>query len=362
MSLRVWRYIGFRGKTPAIPDAYAPSQDLRFALCTCAYNEESVIRAKAENLIALAGTAPNTDVLVYVDGCSDETGTILKSFSRQITVVHSSERHGKTHGMNQLVDLTTASVLVFSDANVRLDLGVLKRLGEHFSNPRVGCVCGNLIYTNESESTTAQIGSVYWKGEQTIKQLESIWGQVIGADGSLFAVRANAYRRPPSHLIDDFYVSLGVLLSGYHVIQVGNVVAYERSATRSQEEFYRKARIACQAVNVHRALWPEISRMPILTLYMYISHKVLRWLCVYFMGSSAILIFIGLCFAGHATAASITACATGGAIVAGWRWKIRPVSQIADILLALVGTGYGVIQSFRGNNYRTWEPAASIRQ
>jgi cellulose synthase/poly-beta-1,6-N-acetylglucosamine synthase-like glycosyltransferase len=362
LSLRVLRFVGFRARTPIIATASGEPQYPRFALCTCAYNEENVIRAKVENMIALAATVPNTDVLVYVDGSSDETGNILTAFSRQITVIQSSERQGKTHGMNELVARTTASVLVFSDANVRLDLAVLKRLSEYFLNPNVGCVCGNLIYTNDSESTTAQVGSLYWRGEQAIKRLESTWGRVMGADGSLFAVRAKSYRKPPSNLIDDFYVSLKVLLSGDDVIQVDDVIAYERSATRSAEELLRKARIACQAFNVHRALWPEISRMPASTIYMYISHKLLRWLSVFFLVMSGTLAFMALCIAGHARGASIAVCVAGGAIAAGWRWQIRPLSQIADMLLALAGTGYGVIQSFRGTSYRTWEPAASIRE
>lgn len=321
-----------------------------------------MIRAKAENLIMLSASAPNSEILVYADGCTDDTVGILSAFSEAITVVGSDVRKGKTHGMNELVDRTIAGVLVFSDANVQLESDILERLGVHFSNPRVGCVCGNLVYTNYSESATAQIGSAYWRGEQSIKRLESNWGKAMGADGSLFAIRRDLYRQAPSHLIDDMYVSLCVLIAGYDVIQVDDVIAYERSASASVEEFRRKTRIACQAFNVHRALWPELCHMPWFTLYMYISHKLLRWFSVFFFAASGVSLFTALCLTGYAIGASIGACAAVFCVWAGHRWEIKPLSQIADIILALSGTGYGVIQSFRGAQYRTWEPADSIRR
>jgi len=61
--------------------------------------------------------------------------------------------------------------------------------GIHFADPRIGCVCGHLIYTNRDANVTAQIGSLYWRSEELIKRLETRTGSVMGADGSLFAVR-----------------------------------------------------------------------------------------------------------------------------------------------------------------------------
>ena len=55
----------------------------------------------------------------------------------------------------------------------------------------------------------------------------------------------------------------------------------ERSASSWREEYRRKVRIACQAWNVHRALWPELKRAPPLKLYGYVSHRLLKWLLPY---------------------------------------------------------------------------------
>ncbi len=355
--------IFWRRFKPSRPDPeLRPPGGLRFALCTCAYNEERQIESKLQNLLALAATVPDSQVLVYVDGASDRTAQIVEGYADRITVLVSVERHGKTYGMNLLVARTDADVLVFSDANVMLDSRVLQRLAGHFSAPNVGCVSGNLVYTNGAESATAQTGAAYWRWEQLIKRLEGTWGRVIGADGSLFAVRRALHRPPPEHIIDDMYVSLIVLLSGYRVLQADDVIAYERSVSVSSEEIQRKIRIACQAFNVHRLLWQHIKRMDLLSIYMYVSHKLLRWFSICFILLAGGCFLAGLASAGHPRLAILLVFVIVGGLFAGWRWRIKGLTHAADAVSALVGTGIGVVQSLRGKQYRTWQPAASIRK
>ena len=127
--------------------------------------------------------------------------------------------------MNRLVAASESDLIVFTDANVLLANDALDRLTRHFEDDRVGCVCGNLIYINADDSVTAATGSLYWKLEQFIKRRESLFGSVMGADGSIFAIRRALHRPPPDHIIDDMFVSFQVLCAGYQVIQVGDVKA-----------------------------------------------------------------------------------------------------------------------------------------
>ena len=123
-------------------------------------------------------------------------------------------------------------------------------------------------------------GSLYWRIEEGIKQIESDAFSVIGADGSLFAVRRSAHVIVPDDIIDDFYVSMKVVINGLRVARAPEALAFERSATSTADEFHRKIRIACQAFNVHRLIWPEIRRRPLLA-YCYVSHRLLKWLIGY---------------------------------------------------------------------------------
>jgi len=277
------------------------------------------------------------EILVYVDQSSDATAEICRRYADRITLHVASRRTGKTHGMNLLVAQTTADVVVFSDANVMLDPNVLLRLEHHFADARIGCVCGNLVYTNADESTTARSGSLYWRFEEWVKRLETDTGSVMGADGSLFAIRRALHEAPPDHIIDDMYVSFMVLCSGHRVVQAQDVRAYEESVTSMNEEFRRKVRIACQAFNVHRLMWPRLKQLSAGSLYKYVSHKLLRWFTIY------LLALAWLAWLGAALAAGRFELAAAVAVMPfvlwlfGHRWPVQPFAQLFDILSAFAG-------------------------
>ncbi len=341
--------------------AQAEPRPVRFAICMCAYNEERVIEQKMRNLMELREREPGLQILVYVDASSDRTAAILAPYADRIFLHVSSERHGKTYGMNLLSARVDADILVFTDANVMLDPACLDDLRRHFADPHIGCVCGNLNYINGGASITAASGSLYWRFEEALKRLESQTGSMIVADGSIFAVRRELRHAPPDHIIDDMYVSLMALIDGHRVIQAPDVRAYEESVAKSSEEFSRKVRIACQAFNVHRLLWPRLRRMDWLTRYKYVSHKLLRWLSIFFLGIAALAFVAALVSAGHPLIALglVAVAFVCGAL--GYVWSVRPFAQIVDLLLALLGAGLGVLRSLRGERFQTWTPANSIR-
>ncbi len=332
------------------------------AVCVCAYNEEAVIATRVDNLLALRRTLPGLDILVYVDAATDATAGILEGYGESIKLVVSQERHGKTHGMNRLVAMTGAEIVVFSDANVTFAPDAIVRLLAPFADPAVGCACGHLRYVQAGPAgSTAATGSLYWRLEEHIKALESATGSVMGADGSIFALRRALHRPPPPTLIDDMYVSLAALCDGARVVRAADAVAYEAAVSRPAEEFSRKIRIACQAFNVNRALWPRLMRLPALDRYKYVSHKLLRWLSIYFLGLACLfaLAAIGL-FAGALAGTG----AAAGLVVAGLvvrRAERGMIGKIREVLAALLATGIGVWRSCRGERFQTWNPPASAR-
>lgn len=346
-------------RTPgATVDERAP---LSFAICMCAYNEERVIESKVRNLLRLREREPGLQILIYVDASTDRTAHLLRRYASSVELHVSDERHGKTYGMNLLSARADADVLVFTDANVMLDLDCLSDLREHFADPQVGCVCGNLNYTNDDASVTAASGSLYWRFEEALKRLESATGSMMGADGSIFAIRRKLRHAPPDHIIDDMYVSLVALIEGHRVIQAPDVCAYEESVSNAGEEFGRKVRIACQAFNVHRLLWPRLRHTDLLTRYKYVSHKLIRWLSIYFLALGALACVAALISAGYTVIAMLLIALAVLSMVLGHVWSVKPFAQIVDVLVALSGAGLGVWRSIRGERFQTWTPANSIR-
>jgi cellulose synthase/poly-beta-1,6-N-acetylglucosamine synthase-like glycosyltransferase len=332
------------------------------AICMCAYNEERVIDAKMANLLAIKRAHPGVEILVYVDAASDRTAERLRAYQDEIRLVVATERHGKTHGMNLLVSMVQKPIILFTDANVMIDVDAPARLMRYFADPTIGCVSGHLRYTNPEASVTAHTGSLYWRLEEWTKRLESRTGSAIGADGSLFAIRRELHRAPPDHIIDDMYVSMMIYCEGHRVVQADDVIAYEESVTVAGEEFHRKIRIGCCAYNVHRVLWPYIREANALSMYKYVSHKWMRWCTIFFLIASAGVSETGLLLGGHASIATCLAGIATLGLLLGASMAKGPLAQLWDILSALAATGLGVLQSLRGERFQTWTPAGSIRK
>jgi cellulose synthase/poly-beta-1,6-N-acetylglucosamine synthase-like glycosyltransferase len=359
--LSLWLMRQVRRRREDVPPA-DPGRRSSFAICVCAYNEEATIERKVRNMLALRRRVGSLEILVYVDAATDRTAALLEPFAGEISVHVAPRRLGKTHGMNLLVERATAEIVVFSDANVLLEENAVAALAEAFQDDRTGCVCGHLIYVNAQGTPTSSVGSIYWRLEEWIKEFESGAGAVMGADGSLFAIRRQLHRPVPPNLIDDMFLSLSVLCDGYRVVRARNAIAFEESVTSPVEEFGRKIRIACQAFNVHRQLWPRLRQLPLSIVYMYVSHKLLRWLSIYSLALSGLAAAVGLSDLG------VPLPVTGAVIIglAGLLWwagarHLPPFAQAREVLIALIGAGIGVAEAFRGKQYQTWTPASSIR-
>jgi cellulose synthase/poly-beta-1,6-N-acetylglucosamine synthase-like glycosyltransferase len=327
----------------------------------CAHNEENVIDAKARNLMALKQQYRGScEILAYVDGCTDRTREILEKFGDAIKVLGSDEHRGKSYGMSLLAEAARGRILVFTDANVIISDSALDVAVEYFEDPSIGCVCGNLRLTNPADSVTASIGSAYWRFEEWIKQLESDTGSTLGADGSLFAVRTDLYRRTPSDIIDDMHTSLNVLIQGKRVVRAQDFAAYETVTVRPRDEFGRKVRIACRAFNCFRLLATQLHRTGLWNVYKLYGHKVLRWFGIFFISLAVFPLSAGLAMDKHWVALSVF----GGLAILGavsWIAEIRRLSAPFEIFLAFLATGFGVIQSLCGKRYQRWHIAASSR-
>ena len=359
LSLILARQLGTVSRPLGIAE---PVEAPSCAICMSVYNEAEVIRRKVEEVLALRAAHGPLDILIYVDGATDDTTQILRAYQDEVTLVVNDERRGKTHGMNCLVTMTRASIIVFTDANVRIDIGALGALRKYFSDPEVGCVSGQLSYVNESVSATASVGASYWRFDEWTKELETATGSIMGAGGALFAVRGSLVgHRPADDLIDDLYVPLHMLCDGHRVISAPDVRAYQIHTTRATDEFRRKIRIACQCMRVHFALWPRLKTLSPWNLYKYLGRRLLRWVGGYLFLAAGLCFAIAMCsvlgfwvsLAGMLTSAAI--------IVLGYWMGLPMIGKLANVALAFTGNAIGVALALRGESFATWNLARSAR-
>ncbi len=329
------------------------------ALFFAAYNEERALPSKLANIAEIKARYPWIEVIAYSDMSSDRTLEMLLARPDLLRVVPSHERTGKATGMRHMVASTDAEICIFTDANVILDPDSIEPLLDYFTDPEVGGVAGTLRYTNDGESLTAEVSGLYWRLEEWIKQQEARSGSIMGADGSIFATRRKLYPVVPPHLLDDMTVSMSTIFEGYRLIHALDVIAYEKNATASADEFRRKRRIACRAFNTHRHLWPSIRRtFGAADTYKYVSHKLLRWLGLPILALAAICTTVLLLHAGQPLLALLLWVLAGAGLLAA-RAHIRPFSQIAEILWSISAIFVGLTDSWRGQTYQTWAPAKS---
>jgi len=333
-----------------------PSATLMFS----AYNEAQALPSKLANIEVIKALYPDIEVLAYSDMSNDETLALLESRSDLLRVVPAQERTGKATGMRKMVAQAHGEICIFTDANVLLEPDTIASLLDYFRNAEIGGVSGTLRYINDAESPTASVGGLYWRLEETIKALESRCGSMMGADGSVFATRRALYPEVPAHLLDDMAVSLSVTFSGHRLVSAPDVIAYERNTTDPRDEFRRKRRIACRAFNTHCHLWPSIVRhFPVIDIYKYVSHKLLRWFGAPLLISAATALSIALWREGHD---KLIIALWGSAIVIfvlGEALRLRPFVTLTGIAMSILATFIGVVDAVRGRTYQTWAPAKS---
>ena len=94
-------------------------------------------------------------LLIHSDASSDGTNEVLQSVAGEFTLSLAEGRSGKSAGMNRLLSMTKAEVVIYTDANVMIDPRAVTNLPRYFRDPEVGCVTGHLVYDNAGESQTA---------------------------------------------------------------------------------------------------------------------------------------------------------------------------------------------------------------
>ena len=349
-------------RRPYLPPENAHTEGMKAALLFCAYNEEASLPEKIENLRALKKVRPDLDILVYSDCSDDRTNELLESAADILRPVIGTTRTGKVVGMQRLVSMTDADILIFMDANVILEPDSLNRLLQYFTNPEIGCVAGTLLYISdddESETPTAKVGGLYWKLEEHIKRLESESGSTMGADGSIFARRAPGYPEIPAHLVDDLAASISVLFDGQRCVSAPDVIAYERSVGVSHEEFNRKRRIACGSVATYWHLLPQLRDISAIDRFKFFSHKILRWWGAVFLLASLFFFYLGGWSLGYPQQAF--AIIAGGV---GLFWLLGALGvpvfvTLYEVVRAIIATAIGMLEAYRGRTYQTWTPAKS---
>ena len=249
------------------------------SLVISAFNEEEVIRRKLGNSLGLDYPKDKLEILVVSDGSTDSTSDIVREYeTRGIKLLQRNHRAGKTSIQNFSIHQTTGEIIVFSDANAIYEPESLANLVQHFSNKSVGCVCGELRYRSNDGSVASDQENIYWEYEKFLKRKENLFGTILGANGSIYAVRKSDYQPLSPNIISDFIEPLKIVEKGKRVVYEPTAISIEDASQTFNEEFKRKKRIILRSIYSLFACRNllNILKKPKLS-FQLISHKIIRW-------------------------------------------------------------------------------------
>ena len=317
------------------------------ALIVAAYNEESVIERRLENLRALDYPHELVEIVVASDGSTDRTEELAAAMGARVV---RNERGGKVAAQNRAVRETTGAIVVFTDANCTWAADALRSLVRNFADPRVAYVCGRLNITNDDGRNKE---GVYWRYELALRAAESRLDSVTGGNGSIYAVRREDYVAVDPRFGHDLSLPYLMVQRSRRAIYEQSANAYEKATPTTEDEFRRKVRMFehCWAIVVEGRM---LRRLRPLYLVEILSHRHLRY-------ASGALHVVAL-------GANI-ALVSHGAVYA-----VTLGLQLGVLLAALVGLGlprYYVLVTWatvvalwnyaRRGVPATWEPAEGTR-
>jgi cellulose synthase/poly-beta-1,6-N-acetylglucosamine synthase-like glycosyltransferase len=258
------------------------------SLLVAAYNEARVIERKIRNALELDYPAERLEIVVASDGSSDGTAEVARRVAieleagERVRVLDYPVNRGKLAVLNETIPQVRGDIVVFSDASSMLAPDAVRQLVANFADPEVGAASGIYRVRKQEESRLGVQEDFYWQYETFLKQQESRLGVVLGAHGSLYAIRKALYPFPSTGLInDDYIVPLRILQQGHRVAYEMGAVAYEEAGEMGG--FSRRVRIMAgnfeQLREMAALLWPPRW----LALFVFLSHKAGRLLAPFAM-------------------------------------------------------------------------------
>jgi cellulose synthase/poly-beta-1,6-N-acetylglucosamine synthase-like glycosyltransferase len=242
----------------------------RVVVIVPAYNEESVIAARLENLRGLDYPPDRIEIVVTSDASTDTTEDI--AVAAGIRVVR-NPRGGKVAAQDRAVRETSAEIVAFSDANCTWAPDALRKLVSAFADPAVAYVCGRLNIQGDDGRNKE---GVYWRYELALRGHESRLDSVTGGNGSIYAVRREEYVEVDPRFGHDLSFPYLMVQRGKRAVYEPSANAYERATPTNEDEYRRKVRMFehCWAIVIEgkmlRGLRP-------LYLVEVISHRHLRY-------------------------------------------------------------------------------------
>ncbi len=245
------------------------------------YNEAGAIRTTLESLLALDYPPDRRHIVVVSDASTDGTDDIVAEFAdRGVRLIRLPRRGGKTAAENAVAPALRGTIVVNTDATIRIPEGSLKALVAAFRDPSVGVASGRDISVSSLKRDANRGESRYVGYEMWVRRMETRVSSIVGASGCFYGIRRGLFDSIfPEALSRDFASPLIAREHGFRSVSVDNATALVPRTTTLRAEYRRKVRTMTRGLET---LWFKRHLLNPREYgsfaWMLLVHKLLRWM------------------------------------------------------------------------------------
>jgi biofilm PGA synthesis N-glycosyltransferase PgaC len=245
------------------------------------------VEGKIKSLLQSDYPAELLDILIVSDGSTDNTEQLVRGYPDARVRLLALPPGGKATAVNHGLESVTGELVVLTDVRQTFDPSAVRLMTACFADLSVAVVTGELVIREGATQEQYNTG-LYWQYEKWIRRNLNRIDAMLGATGSIYAIRRElAVRIPPEILLDDVYVPFALALPGQ-----GRRIYFEDDAkaydlpTSLNTEFWRKVRTQAGVYQIlfrFPALLSPFNRRFI----HFLSHKLGRLLLPFAMLTAA---------------------------------------------------------------------------
>ena len=204
-------------------------------------NGASWVEAKIRSLLETNYPGDLIDILIVSDGSTDSSEDIVRSYPDPRVHLLALPPGGKAVAVNRGIESVSGEIVVLTDVRQTFDPDAIPHLLACFAEPAVGVVTGELVIREGASHEEYNTG-LYWRYEKWIRRNLNRIDAMLGATGSIYAIRRElAPSIPADILLDDVYVPFAIAFRGSRIYFEDDAKAYD-APTVLQAEFWRKVR------------------------------------------------------------------------------------------------------------------------
>ena len=249
------------------------------------------VAQKLDSLLASNYPADLLDIVVVSDGSTDETNALVSNYPDRRVRLLSLPPGGKAVAVTKALASVEGEIVVLTDVRQTFDPEAIRLLVSCFADPKVGVVTGELMIREGNSHEEFNTG-LYWTYEKWIRRNLNRIDAMLGATGSIYAIRRElSVAIPADILLDDVYVPFTAAFRGYRIYFEDQAKAYDLP-TSLKSEFWRKVRTQAGVYQILQRFPALLSPLNPRFIH-FLSHKFGRLLLPFAMlGALAFSFFL----------------------------------------------------------------------